>query len=123
MPKRTRRGRAVRLLLGVAAAGGVIGPNMAAIAHADEVAYLVNVTVRPGYHFSSAQAALGYGDRLCEKIRSGSPYASVMADVKHDFGVTDEYQASYLITQAANELCPDAIWQLRNSAAGYPGSE
>lgn len=118
----------MRLLLGVAVTGVVIGgavfgPNMAAVALADEVAFLVNVTVRPGYNFPSAQAALGYGNTLCERIKSGSPYASVMSDVKRDLRVTDEYQASYLITQAANELCPDAIWQLRNSAAGYPGSE
>lgn len=32
---------------------------------------------------------------------------------------TDDYQAPYLITQASNELCPQLIWQLRNSAAGY----
>lgn len=125
-PPPPRRGRAGRVLLGVAAAGaaGVIGPNTAAHAHADEVAYLVNVTVRPGYDFPSADAALSYGKALCAKVGSGSPYASIMSDVKRDFGVTDEYQASYLITQAANELCPGAIWQLRNSAAGYrPGSE
>jgi hypothetical protein len=30
-------------------------------AHADQVAYLVNVTVRPGYNFTNAAAALGYG--------------------------------------------------------------
>jgi hypothetical protein len=30
-----------------------------------------------------------------------------------------DYQASYLITQAVNELCPALIWQLRNSATNY----
>jgi hypothetical protein len=30
-------------------------------AHADQVAYLVNVHVRPGYNFPNAEAALGYG--------------------------------------------------------------
>ena len=30
-------------------------------AHADEVAYLVNVTVRPGYNFADANAAIAYG--------------------------------------------------------------
>ena len=30
-------------------------------AHADQVAYLVNVTVRPGYNFANADAALAYG--------------------------------------------------------------
>jgi hypothetical protein len=57
----------------------------AAPARADQVAYLVNVTVRPGYDFANA----------------------------------DEYQASYLITQAANEISPARIWHLRNAAAEY----
>jgi hypothetical protein len=44
-------------------------------------------------------------------------------EVKADFQTSDEYQASYLITQGANELCPARIWQLRQSAADYvPGA-
>jgi hypothetical protein len=35
------------------------------------------------------------------------------------FNTTDEYQASYPITQAVNELWPPLIWQFRNSAAHY----
>lgn len=88
-------------------------------AHADAVAYLVNVTVRPGYNFANADAALSYGHGICRKIADGRSYGDLIADVKADFRTTDEYQASYLITQAANELCPAMIWQLRNSAAGY----
>ncbi|MGU3500944.1 DUF732 domain-containing protein [Mycobacterium sp. C31M] len=95
-----------------------------ATAGADAVAYLVNVTVRPGYGFPNADAALAYGHSLCDRVESGTPYGSLISQVKRDFNTTDDYQASYLITQAANELCPGAIWQLRNSAAGYrPGSE
>lgn len=88
-------------------------------AQADSVAYLINVTMRPGYHFPNAQAALDYGGAVCAKVQSGIPYAGVMAHTKNDFDTNDEYQASYLIIQAVNELCPDHIWQLRNSAAGY----
>ena len=88
-------------------------------ARADEVAYLINVTVRPGYNFANADAALNYGRGICEKISQGLPYERVMSDIKADFGTADEYQASYLISQSANELCPALIWQLRNSAAGY----
>lgn len=91
----------------------------AAPARADQVAYLVNVTVRPGYNFANANDALAYGHGICEKIASGTPYGQIMSEVKTDFATTDEYQASYLVTQAANELCPAQIWQLRNSAAGY----
>jgi hypothetical protein len=42
-----------------------------------------------------------------------------MGDVKADFNTSDEYQASYLISQAVNDLCPALIWRLRNSAAHY----
>ena len=94
-------------------------------AHADAVAYLVNVHVRPGYNFPDADAALSYGYGICDKASAGRGYAQVMSDVKADFNTADEYQASYLINQAVNELCPALIWQLRNSAANYrppPGS-
>jgi hypothetical protein len=88
-------------------------------ARADQVAYLINVTMRPGYNFANADTALNYGHGICEKISQGMPYGRIMGDVKADFGTTDEYQASYLISQSVNELCPALIWQLRNSAAGY----
>jgi hypothetical protein len=39
--------------------------------------------------------------------------------VKADVATSDEYQASYLISRAVNELCPALIGQLRNSAAHY----
>jgi Protein of unknown function (DUF732) len=86
---------------------------------ADAVAYLINVTVRPGYNFANADAALSYGHGICDKVSQGRSYAQVMGDVKADFNTSDEYRASYLISQAVNELCPALIWQLRNSAAGY----
>ena len=88
-------------------------------AQADTVAYLVNVTVRPGYNFPNADAAIGYGYRICDKIAQGRRYADLITDIESDFNTTDEYQASYLIAQAANELCPALVWQLRNSAANY----
>lgn len=88
-------------------------------ARADVVAYLVNVTVRPGYGFADSEAALSYGDGICDKVSGGRNYAQLIRDVKADFGSPDEYQASYLVAQAVNELCPALIWQLRNSAANY----
>lgn len=39
---------------------------------ADNVAYLVNVTVRPGYNIPNADAALAYGYGICDKDRPGS---------------------------------------------------
>ncbi|MFV8054709.1 DUF732 domain-containing protein [Mycobacterium sp. 48b] len=89
------------------------------VASADSVAYLVNVTVRPGYNFPNPDAALAYGHTICDKLAAGRGYPQLMSDVKSDFGNSDEYQASYLISQAVNELCPSLIWQLRNTAANY----
>ena len=88
-------------------------------AHADSLGYLVNVTMRPGYNFPNADAALSYGYGLCEQIGSGVRYGQLVNSIKSDFATDDEFQASYLISQAAQELCPAQIWQLRQSAAGY----
>lgn len=88
-------------------------------ANADAVAYLVNVTMRPGYGFANADDALRYGNSLCDRMSEGRTYASLIGDIKTDFNTTDEYQASYLLSQAVNELCPALIWQLRKSAANY----
>lgn len=111
--------RILTALLGMAATVGS-GANAPQV-HADTVAYLVNVTVRPGYNFPDAEAALAYGRRICERVRSGAPFARLTGDVLADFSSTDEYQGTYLISQAVNELCPELIWQLRNSAARYTG--
>ena len=83
------------------------------------VAYLVNVHMRPGYNFPNADAALSYGYGICDKVAAGRAFPEVMGDVRADFNTADDYQASYLISQAVNELCPAQIWQLRNSAAHY----
>jgi hypothetical protein len=99
----------------LATAGFVAAPT----ARGDAVAYLVNVTVRPGYNFADADVALAYGQGICDKVARGHWYAQILADVKTDFATSDEYQASYLVAQAVNELCPAMIWQLRNSAADY----
>jgi len=101
---------------------GLFGVARAAVTpavHADAVAYLVNATVRPGYNFPNADAALSYARGICDRVSGGRTYAQVMGDVKADFNTSDEYQAPYLISQAVNELCPVLIWQLRNSAANY----
>ncbi len=91
----------------------------AAPARADTVAYLINLTVRPGYNFASADAALAYGHGICDEVATGRGYRQIMTDIRTDFNTTDEYQASYLIAQAVNELCPPLIWQLRNAATHY----
>ncbi len=102
-----------------AAALSVLGFACAPTAHADQVAYLVNVTVKPGYNFPNADAALGYGYSVCDQVGAKVGYAQLVADVQRDFGTSDYYQGAYLINQAVNELCPAQIWQLRQSAGGY----
>jgi hypothetical protein len=109
-----------RRSIGVLIACAIVGPlAVAPASHADVVAYLVNVTVRPGYNFANADAAIAYGHTICDKVAAGRGYPQIMGDVKSDFSTSDEFQASYLITQAVGELCPAQIWALRNSAAGY----
>ncbi len=88
-------------------------------ANADVVAYLVNVHVRPGYNFPNADAAIGYGNSICDRVAAKMSYAQLVDQVKADFNTADYYQGAYLINQAVNELCPAQIWQLRQSAAGY----
>ncbi|MGV0906681.1 DUF732 domain-containing protein [Mycobacterium novum] len=85
----------------------------------DSVAYLLNVSIHPGYNFANADSALAYGQGICGKIAQGDGYAQLVRDINADFNTSDEFRASYLISQAAQELCPHLIWQLRNSAAGY----
>lgn len=120
-----RSGLSRTLLAGVAlATAGVVAAPATPDARADAVAYLIGVTVRPGYNFANVDAALAYGQTICDKVAAGRGYPQIMGDVKADFTTSDEYQASYLITQAVNELCPAQIYALRNSAAGYrpPGT-
>jgi hypothetical protein len=88
-------------------------------ARADGVAYLIDVTVRPGYNFARPEDALTYGQQLCDAVSHGRVYTDLVGDAESDLRTDDQFQASYLIDRAVNELCPSQIWQLRNSAAHY----
>ncbi|WP_059021182.1 DUF732 domain-containing protein [Mycobacterium sp. M26] len=103
----------------VAACTAAAGLATAQTASADSVAYLVNVTVRPGYNFANADAALSYGYGLCDQIAAGTGFSQLVNTVKSDFNTSDDFQATYLLSQASQELCPAQIWQLRQSAAGW----
>src|ERR1700731_2754434 len=95
------------LSITTALAAAAAGLFNAPAARADQVAYVVNVTVRPGYNFPNTDSALAYGHSICGKVAAGRTYAQIMGDVRADLATSDEFQASYLITQAANELCPE----------------
>jgi hypothetical protein len=110
--------------LAIAAMSAVLATAASAVAlappaDADVVAYLVNVHVRPGYNFPNADAAIGYGNTICDRVAGKMGYAQLVDQVKADFHTADYYQGAYLINQAINELCPAQIWQLRQSAGGY----
>jgi uncharacterized protein DUF732 len=96
---------------------GVTGP--APHAAADELGYLVNVTVLPGNGFTDAGDALQQGYAVCTRVSDGHPYGDVLADVEERLQADDAYHAAYVINQAINELCPAQTWQLRQSAVGY----
>jgi hypothetical protein len=127
LPRPAHRGRlpwwerALRICLMVTSAALFVLALAAGVprAHADSVAYSIDVTVRPGYNFANADAALAYGQLLCDKVSHGRSYADLIGDVESDLNTGDQFQASYLIDKAVNELCPAEIWQLRNSAAHY----
>jgi hypothetical protein len=112
------RGPLVVSMMAMAAAFGSLTVATGS-AHADEVAYLVNVTARLGHNFANADAAIAHGRGTCDNISQGRGFGQLVDDVKADFHTADNYRGSYLISQPAQELCPNRIWQLRNSAADY----
>lgn len=79
---------------------------------------MYDVVVRRHYGFPDNDA-LGYGHGICDKVGRGEGYGQVMGEVKSDVTPNDEFAANYLVSYAVNLLCPELIWQLRNSAAGY----
>jgi hypothetical protein len=83
-----------RFVVAALVAGGaaMLGFSTAEVptAKADAVAYLVNVTVRPGYNFANADQALAYGYGVCDKFATGTTYAQVIGDMKADFNTANE---------------------------------
>jgi Protein of unknown function (DUF732) len=117
----TKCGAWLAALVVVAAAVGPATLTLAARAYsapAPEVEYTYDVMVRRHYNFPSDDA-IGYGHGICDKVSGGESYAQVMGEVKRDVTPNDEFAANYLVSNAVNLLCPDQIWQLRNSAGGY----
>ena len=56
---------------------------------------------------------------LCDRIGQRQSYGQLADGIRADFNTSDEHMVSYLLSQAAQELCPAQIWQLRQSAVGY----
>jgi len=120
-PPATRsRASLVALIVAAAAVGGLLltPPPPSHAAPAPGVEYVYDVVVRRHYGFPNNDA-LTYGHGICDKVGRGEGYGQVMGDVKSDVTLSDEFAANYLVSYAVNLLCPDLIWQLRNSAVGY----
>ena len=122
-----RRTSVAALIVAAVAGGGAVG-TLAPQAHAKpapEVEFVYNVQVRRYYWFPNNDA-VGYGYGICGKVGAGEGYAQVMGDAKRDVTPNDEFAANYLVSYAVDNLCPEHISQLRNSAQGYrppPGQE
>lgn len=113
--------RSLLVVLVIAAGLGATAQLPAPRAHAapaPEVEYVYDVIVRRHYNFPDNDA-IGYGRGICDKVAGGQSYAQVMGDAKRDVTPNDEFAANYLVSYAVNLLCPEQIWQLRNSAAHY----
>jgi hypothetical protein len=82
------------------------------------VEYVYDVVARRHYGFPNGDA-LAEGDGICDKVRRGEGYGQVMGEVKSEVTPSDEFAANYLVSYSVQLLCPELIWQLRNSAAGY----
>jgi hypothetical protein len=108
------------LAVAAAAIGGVPPtlPTRAAAAPDPQVEYVYDVVARRHYGFPNGDAlAEGYG--ICDKVRRGEGYGQVTGEVKSEVTPSDEFAANYLVSYSVQLLCPDLIWQLRNSAGGY----
>jgi hypothetical protein len=110
----------VAVIFAAAAVGGVLlAPTPRATAAPDpQVEYVYDMTVRRQYNFPNNDA-LAYGHGVCDKIGRGEGYGQILGDVKTDVTPNDQFAANYVVGYAVNLLCPDLIWQLRNSAGGY----
>ena len=117
----TRRRIAVIAMAAAAPWAGLVAAPPAGAVPGPEIEYVYNVMVRRHFDFPGNDA-IGYGFGICDKVTRGIPYAAVMSDVKRDVFPNDEQAANFVVSNAMT-LCPEQIWQLRNSAAGYrPGA-
>jgi hypothetical protein len=124
MKRRTSVGALIVATVAVGGGAGALAPKAHA-KPAPEVEFVYNVQVRRYYWFPNNDA-VGYGYGICGKVGAGEGYAQVMGDAKRDVTPNDEFAANYLVSYAVDNLCPEHISQLRNSAQGYrppPGQE
>jgi Protein of unknown function (DUF732) len=83
-----------------------------------EVEYVYDMTVRRQYNFPNNDS-LAYGHGICDRLGQGEGYGQLIGDVQRDVTPSDQFAANYVVGYAVNLLCPDLIWQFRNSSGGY----
>lgn len=117
-PVTSARSKLVAVVVAAAAVGGVPLAPRAYAAPNPEVEYVYDMTVRRQYNFPNNDS-LAYGHGICDKVGQGEGYGQVIGDVKRDVTRSDQFAANYVVGYAVNLLCPELIWQLRNSSGGY----
>jgi Protein of unknown function (DUF732) len=117
-PVTSARSKLVAVVVAAAAVGGVPLAPRAYAAPNPEVEYVYDMTVRRQYNFPNNDS-LAYGHGICDKVGQGEGYGQVIGDVKRDVTPSDQFAANYVVGYAVNLLCPELIWQLRNSSGGY----
>jgi hypothetical protein len=113
--------RSLVAVIAAVAAVGVVPLVPAPRAHAapnPEVEYVYDMTVRRQYNFPNNDS-LAYGHGICDRLGQGEGYGQLIGDVKRDVTPSDQFAANYVVGYAVNLLCPELIWQLRNSSGGY----
>jgi len=117
-PVASARSQLVAVVVAAVAVGGLPLAPRAYAAPNPEVEYVYDMTVRRQYNFPNNDS-LAYGHGVCDKVGHGEGYGQVIDDVKRDVTPSDQFAANYVVGYAVNLLCPDLIWQLRNSSGGY----
>jgi Protein of unknown function (DUF732) len=120
-PSGPRREKSLIAVIVAAAAVGAVPLAPAPRAYAapnPEVEYVYDMTVRRQYNFPNNDS-LAYGHGICDRLGQGEGYGQLVGDVKRDVTPSDQFAANYVVGYAVNLLCPELIWQLRNSSGGY----
>ena len=113
-----RTGLKATIVSTLAGAPWLVSLAIPAVASADQIGYIINVTLRPTYNFANAQAALDYGYGCADRINAKTSYTDTAADQGRLQHQRRAHGLAYLLSQAAQELAAQT-WQLRRSAAGY----
>jgi hypothetical protein len=72
-----------------------------------------------GHNFATTDQALAWGHEIREKIAESESYLKLGSEINSDFNTTDSIKRRTLSARPAKGLCPQHIWQSRNSATSH----